>query len=196
MSTPAQLTFEPEGHTYRLAGLEVPGVTQVLELLEDWEKVPRHLLEAARLFGQHVHEACALLVRGKLDWASLDPALVPYLEGAQRFLRESGVKVIASELRIAHKTLRYAGTLDILGEIRGQTGLFDFKSGIVPRTVGPQTAAYVGAHQDTYGIRVNRRYCVQLSPELPNGYKVHALNEPADWHTFLSALNIHRWKHA
>lgn len=192
----SSLTFEPASHTYRLAGREVPSVTQALQLLEDFEGVPWAILEAARKFGQHVHEACALLVRGQLDWASLDHALVPYMECAKRFIAESGVRIIASELRLAHRTLRYAGTLDVLGDHKAFSGLYDFKSGVVPRTVGPQTAGYAAAYLDTYGVRVQRRYCVQLNPDLPNGYKVHRLNDPADWHTFLSALNCWRFKHA
>jgi hypothetical protein len=31
------------------------------------------------------------------------------------------------------------------------------------------------------GARVKRRYCVQLNPEFPQGYKVRALTNTADW---------------
>lgn len=195
MTAAPSLSFEPESHTYRLSGQVVPSVTQALGLLEDFEGIPWAILEAARKFGQHVHEAAALLVRSQLDWKSLDHALVPYMECAKRFIVESGVKIIASELRLSHRTLRYAGTLDVLGDLRGDLGLYDFKSGVLPRTVGPQTAGYSAAYFDMYGIRVKRRYCVQLNPDFPNGYKVHRLNNPADWHTFLSALNCYRFKH-
>jgi hypothetical protein len=185
--------FDAEQHAYTLDGRSVPGVTQILGLLEDFEGVPWHLLEAARKFGQHVHAACALMVRDELDWGALDSALVPYVEAAKRFIEESGVVVRASELRVAHPALRYAGTLDLLGELRGLC-LFDFKSGVFPRSVGPQTAAYAAAYQQETGIRVARRYCVQLNPALPNGYKVHALTNSADWNIFLSCLNIWNFK--
>ena len=101
-----KLDFNAEAHEYRLDGQLVPSVTQVLAVLEDFEGVPWHLLEAARKFGQHVHEACALMVRGELDWASLDPALVPYVEAAQRFIDESGFVVRACELQVAHPSLQ------------------------------------------------------------------------------------------
>jgi hypothetical protein len=188
-----KLDFNAEAHEYHLDGQPVPGVTRVLEILDDFEGVPWHLLEAARKFGQHVHEACALMVREELDWASLDPALMPYVEAAKRFIEESGVVVRACELRVANAALRYAGTLDLLGEWRG-LGLFDFKSGVFPRSVGPQTAAYAAAYQQEFGLRVARRYCVQLNPSLPNGYKVHALTNTADWHIFVSCLNVWRYK--
>lgn len=190
-----KLDFDSAAHEYHLDGQHVPGVTQVLGALEDFEGVPWHLLEAARKFGQHVHEACALMVREELDWASLDPSLVPYVEAAKRFIDESGVVVRACEFRVAHAALRYAGTLDLLGEWRG-LAMFDFKSGVLPRSVGPQTAAYAGAYQAQTGVRIARRYCVQLNPALPNGYKMHALTNAGDWHIFVSCLNIWRYKNA
>ena len=190
-----KLDFNAEAHEYRLDGQLVPSVTQVLAVLEDFEGVPWHLLEAARKFGQHVHEACALMVRGELDWASLDPALVPYVEAAQRFIDESGFVVRACELQVAHPSLRYAGTLDLLGEWR-ELCLIDFKSGVFPRSVGPQTAGYAAAYQEQTGVRVERRYCVQLNPALPNGYKTHPLINTADSHIWLSCLNIWKYKNA
>lgn len=189
------LAFDHAAHAYRLDGRSVPGVTKVLELLDEFEGVPWDLLEAARKFGQHVHEACALMVRNELDWQSLDHDLFPYVDAARRFLEESGVTVLASEVRVANVSLRYAGTLDLICDWRGLRGLFDFKSGQNPRSVGPQTAAYAAAYQEQTGIRIPRRYCIQLNPSLPNGYKVHALKDTADWHVFLSCLNVYRWKH-
>jgi hypothetical protein len=191
-----ELRFDAERHEYWLGQHKVPGVTRVLELLEDWQGVPAHVLAAARQRGQLVHEACALLVRERLDWQSLDPELVPYLIGAKNFLEQSGVIVIASEVRVAHRVNRYAGTLDLLCEMNQQLGLYDFKSGTVPRTVGPQTAAYVEAYEDARCTRVRRRYCVQLNPDLPQGYRLHALTNTTDWNIFLSALNCWRFKNA
>lgn len=190
------LAFDQESHTYRLDGQPVPGVTSVLQLLNDFEGVPFHLLEAARKFGSHVHEACALMVRSQLNWTSLDPDLYPYVDAARRFIVESGVVVLASELRVAHAGLKYAGTLDLVARWKGLNAVVDFKSGQFPRSVGPQTAAYAGAYSEQTGIRVPRRYCVQLNPDLPNGYKVHALTNSADWSIFVSCLNVHRWKNA
>ena len=194
----AQLTFDADTHTYRLNGTVVPSVTQVIdEQLNDWTGVPLDALEAARVFGSHVHEACHLLVRGELDWASLDPALVPYLEGAQNFLDQSGITIIASELALASPTLRFAGTTDLRGILRDSISTLDWKStSVMPRSVGPQTAAYDHLYIEQNGGKPTKRYCVQLNPALPNGYKLHPLKNTADWHIFLSALNCWRFKHA
>lgn len=187
------LIFDAASHTYRLDGRPIPSVTRALGVLDDWEHVPRDRLEAARRFGDHVHKAVALLVRGQLDWARLDPQLVPYVEGAQRFLRQARLVVLASELAVVNRAVGYAGMIDLVAREK-YLGIYDFKSGALTRMVGPQTAGYAEAYRAMYNARVQRRYCVQLSPELPNGYRVHLLTDPADWNIFLSALNITRWK--
>jgi hypothetical protein len=193
-----QLNFDAATHTYRLNGAVVPSVTQVLdEQINDWTGVPQDVLEAARVFGSHVHQACHLMVRDELDWASLDPSLVPYVEAAKRFIDESGITILSSELALASPKLKFAGTLDIRGLLRDSVCLLDWKStSTLPRSVGPQTAAYDHLYIEQHGGRPAKRYCVQLNPALPHGYKVHALTNAADWSIFLSALNCWRFKHA
>lgn len=213
-----RVEFEPVGHTYKLDGALVPSVTQVLQVLEDWTAVPAHILEtvrlfcgyelhpgraipahileAARLFGSHVHDAVALEIRGCLDWDALNPALRPYVQGWRNFKADSRFVILASEAVVAHKLHRYAGKLDLRGILNKRRSLIDIKSGAMPRTVGPQTAAYDVAGADTHGIKCERRYCLQLNPELPRGYKLHPLTNSADWSMFLSALNCWRFKYA
>jgi hypothetical protein len=154
------------------------------------------VLEASREFGSNVHAACHLYNQEALDWESLDPALVPYVEGWARFLDDSGAVVILSEHQVAHRALGYAGTLDVLAEWKRARPIIDIKSGQLPRTVGPQTAAYAQAYDAMAGVKASPRprYCVQLNPEFPRGYKVHALTDPSDWSIFQSALNCHRFR--
>jgi hypothetical protein len=85
-----------------------------------------------------------------------------------------------------------AGTLDMVGVLRGVECVIDWKSGQVPRTVGPQTAAYERFYRGKRGGRIRRRYCVQLCDT--GDYRLHPLKDPADWSYFLSALNIHHWR--
>ncbi len=188
-----KIDFDPAAHAYRLDGRPVPSVTQVLGLLEDWSAVRPDVLEAAARFGTHVHEAVHLDCRGELDEAALDPAIAPYLAGWRAFLSESGATVIASEVRVAHQTLQYAGTADVIVEWRNVLCLMDIKSGQVPRTWRAQTAAYARAWDNQRrGDRPisSARYCVQLRDD--GSYKTHKSSDPSDWTLFLSALNV--WK--
>lgn len=189
MSAQPEIAFDEARHEYRIGGARWPSVTQVLDPLLELDGIPKHLLDAAARFGTHVHQACHLLNQGVLDEASLDPALRPYVDAWIKFLGDTKATVIASELRVAHLTLRYAGTLDAVVMWRGKRCLIDLKSTAdIPRTVGPQTAAYMQA----LGQKLPR-YCVQLRADAT--YRAVPLKDTADWNLFLSALNIHHWRH-
>lgn len=186
------LRFDAEQHRYYIGSRELPGVTRVLSMLDQFERVPKDVLEAARVFGQHVHLACELDNKGVLDEAALDPALVPYLWAWRRFKAESGFEIQASELRVVNHRLGYAGTIDVVGMYRGTLGVLDIKSGIMPRTVGYQTAAYQEAYAVEHGKRPSFRYCLQLNPEMPCGYKLHRLTKTTNFNMFVSCLNVWR----
>lgn len=187
------LAFDPAEHAYTFDGRRVPSVTQILGFLDDWEHVPKEVLEASARFGAHVHEAAALLVRDQLDLDALDPALAPPMRGLQAFLEHSSAVVVDSEKRVYHPSLKYAGTLDVTLYWRGGMALADFKTGAtVPKSVGPQTVAYASALEAMGGPKIKRRYCIQL---LDGDYKVTKLDNPSDWAIFQSALNLYRFKH-
>lgn len=189
----AAVEFDAAQHAYTLNGRRVPSVTQVLAPLQDFSRVPRDVLEAARVFGQHVHAACDLHNRGELDWSNLDPALVPYLEAWRRFLADSGVIVIASEMRVVHEALGYAGSPDCVLAWGERVVIPDIKStALVPPTVGAQTAAYARAYQAMHEGKEPGRYCIHLLPD--GSYKAYPRRDPADWSLFVSCLNIFKWK--
>lgn len=186
----AEVAFDTASHTYRVDGRVLPSVTQVLQILQDFGGVPADVLERAREFGSHVHTAVDLDNRGELDEDSLDPALRPCLEAWRKFRADTGAVVVASELRLADSVLGYAGTLDTLLVIRSRHALVDVKTGLVPRTVGPQLAAYDHLLRANGRPRPTRRLCVQLCAD---GYRVHDCKDPADWPVFMSALNCHKF---
>lgn len=189
-----EIAFSEARHEYRVNGRVVPSVTQVLSLLQDFGAVPAEVLARAAEFGSHVHQAVHLWNERQLDEGALDPALAPYLADWKAFLADTGAEVNQSELRLAHPILGYAGTLDSIVGMKGKNVLVDVKTGVVPRTVGPQTAAYAELVQVRHkSFRVQRRLCVQLTGE---GYRLHPCNDPADLAVFVSALNCWRFRNA
>ena len=183
-----ELTFDAGTHVYRHGGRVVPSVTQVLDILNDFSDVHPDRLEAARLRGSHVHAMIDLDNRGELDEASVDEAYRPYLTQWRLFLRGSAFVVTASELRVFHKVLRYAGTCDtLIGH--GSSWVLDIKTGAMPRSVGAQLAAY----QQALDPRPRRRLCLELGP---NSYRLHECKSLADFSLFQSCLNIWRFKNA
>jgi hypothetical protein len=188
------IEFDEPSHRYTVDGREFPSVTGILEPYTGLSYVDRELLHKAAEFGNHVHLACHLHDRGELDEATLDQALVPYLDGWKRFLDDSGAIVILSEYRVASRKHGFAGTFDKLLFWGKSERLADIKSGsVLPKTVGPQTAGYVEGYAEETGQRIRDRYCIHLPGD--GKYKSHKLTDARDWSIFKSCLNVHNWYH-
>jgi hypothetical protein len=185
------IEFDEPSHTYTVDGREFPSVTHILEPYTGLEFVDRELLRKAAEFGNHVHLACHLYDRGELDEDTLDPELVPYLDGWKHFLDDSGAIVILSEYRVASRKHGYAGTFDKMLFWGKSNRMVDIKSGsVLPKTVGPQTAAYVEAYAEE-NCRIRDRYCIHLPGA--GKYKSHRLTDARDWNIFKAALVMHNW---
>ena len=186
------LEFQSEGHRYLLDGMEVPSVTGILEPYTGLEYVDRELLRRAAEFGTHVHEACHLFNLDMLNSDALDPALAPYVTAWAQFLEDTGAVVLQSEFRVASEQLGYAGTLDTIVFWGKSNRLIDIKSTAgVPRTTGPQTAAYTQAYREQTGESIRDRYCAHLKPD--GKYDLHKLSDPRDWDIFKAALMLCKW---
>lgn len=189
------LQFCEENHAYVLNGRRVPSVTEVLEPLQIFDGIPRDILEAARIFGGHVAYACDLHNKGMLDWDSMDPFLASYIRGYLKFLAETSFVILGSEERLASVRCGYAGTMDLRGILNRKLWVVDSKStAVLPRTVGPQTAAYLNAYNEMTGEKYTNRACLHL---LPDDYRFVPLIDKgkriADLTLFQSQLNVHRW---
>lgn len=191
-----QIEFDAPTHTYRIQGIEVPSVTQVLAPLDSFAGCPLAALEHASTRGRFVHQAMALLVRDRLDWASLDDELLPYVQAGDSFLNEQDLTVIASEMQLGSTLLRVAGTLDLVALWKEREALFDFKAtASLPPTVGPQTAGYAllynEQHQGADKRRKLPRFSVQLKPD--GTYRVRQHAAARDEVMFISSLNVYHW---
>ena len=199
----AVLRFEPEGHRYYHGVREVPGVTRIMNPISELDGIPRDLLDAAADLGHKVHTACHLFDQGVLAEQALDPVLAPYLSAWKLCCLELGVRVLASELPVYHAKLGYAGQLDKIAMIKhwdGERGLIDLKSSVsMPRTIAPQTAAYLEAEiTGENSMRLSRRTPrggVLLKPD--GTYRFHpcrASDHARDFNLFTACLVIHRWR--
>lgn len=183
------LTFDAGSHTYRWQGTVVPSVTQILQPLVDFSRVPADVLKAASAFGTAVHKACELDDLGDLEEALLDPALAPYLAGWRKFRREHASEWDLIEQPLFNPSLRYAGTPDRIGRVDGVLAVVDIKSSstLLP-AVGPQTAAYARAY--SHSGAALQRFGVRL---FPNGYELKQYSDPLDWPTFASLVTVRQF---
>lgn len=149
------LTFDAEAHAYVLAGCPLPSVTQILAargLIDD-----SHFTAEARDRGTAVHAAVHYLHEGELDAGTIDPRIDGYLDAYRKFRMETDFEPLVCEASMGSAKLGYAGTMDLLGWMRGVDGLaeIDIKTGAHQRWHFVQLAAYdelVGENAEHLGL--------------------------------------------
>lgn len=203
-----RLKFTEEGHRYTLDGVEIPSNTTLLQaagLIDTRWFQPEH---AQR--GKEVHKACWFLCEGDLDWASVRPDYVPYVEAFALFLEQSGFKVELNEVPV-WSAAGYATTPDLVGILNGRRVIINIKTGSVEKWVGLQLAGEKYAlterilaqdlpwthHLEPINGRAfpEGRFALQVSA---NGkYKLHKeFTSPMDEPTFLGIVSLHHWRKA
>jgi len=195
------VTFEEIGHTYALDGKPVElCVSEVLELAGITgysDRVPRYLIEHARMIGTAVHTACHYLDLGELDVETVDEQIAGYVMGYHKFRECHEPEWELMEEPMADGALGVAGTADRIGEIRlpedtagggcATRAILDIKTAVkVEKHWGLQLSAYamLSGHPEyaLYVLHLTRTGEFEL---LPYKYEPEA---------FLAALTIAKWK--
>jgi hypothetical protein len=182
------LTFDPAEHLYRLDGRVVPGVTKVLRdegfIDASW------FTEYSRDRGTKAHRAIELSDAEDLNEARLDPVLRPYLAAWKRFKAEAGVTIEASEVRLASETYGFAGTIDKVARIGGNTpAIIDLKTSA---TIAPWVAIQLAFYHILLNEPARKRFAVQLNND--GSYRLHEFKDRRDRSVALAALAVHQWK--
>lgn len=188
--------IDREQHIYRLGGVVIPSVTQILGSmgLFDYFDVPEASMEAARLFGSAVHLACELWDKGTLDESSLSLHLAPYLTAWGKFIADFQPVVNTEwiEKPICSYKYRFGTIPDRVWSINNKLTTIEIKStATMQKAVGIQLAGQSIAIEENLG-KVRQRWAVQLNPE--GTYQLHVYDNRADEAVFVSALNVWRWR--
>ena len=181
------LEYEDSTHTYSIEGRRVPSVTQVIDWLDPWHQTPEGIAAGAR--GTIAHAACHLSDAGDWNPDGMDVEWLGYVEGWQRFLRESGYIVIDSECVAYSEQLQFAGRADRVGDLNTKPTLVDIKSGGARACHKLQTAAYQAAFRTRKPLQ---RACVYLRAD--GSYSLVMHKDPNDIYDFLAALRCVRWR--
>lgn len=190
------LVFNQELHRYTLDGLVIPSVTKILQLAgigPDLSNIPAAILENKRMIGTFVHEATEYVDMGGIP--EIYPGADGYIDAYRKFKSEYEFEPLEAELQIFSKSLKYAGTIDRVGEIKSKLAIVDIKTTSVLEIgyVGPQTAAYEQAYKEFTGTRKSLdRYALQLRSD--GNYRLDKCKDKEDLQAFMSALNIYRWR--
>ena len=108
--------FSEKDHSYKINGIIVPSVSQVLEPLNNFSVVPAAIMANAISWGSNVHKTVELYLNADLDEENLDPHLKNVLEQFKAWDDKwsfSGNDWII-EKPCFHPGLKYAGTPDIV----------------------------------------------------------------------------------
>ncbi|NID15006.1 hypothetical protein [Luteibacter yeojuensis] len=193
-----RLAYDDALHEYRFDGQLVPNVTKILSRLtaEEYRGVDRETMERAALLGKAVHKVIELDLRDTLDTDSLSEGLLPYYGAWLNFLNTSGFKALLSEQRVYSERYGYAGTLDLFGRLNNRLAVIDAKrTAAVPRTAGPQTAAYEAAlresRPDLTGALPIDRFALHLRAD--GTWRLVPFAERSDLRVFLAQITTLQW---
>ena len=189
------LTFKADPHEYRYKGAKVPHITGLLTKygLTDYDAVPPHILEEAKILGSIVHRVTELYDKNTLDFATIRPDALPFLTAWIRFLRESEFEITHIEPRLYSHRYGFAGTPDRIGIHKGKKTIIEIKT---PKTwhraTGPQTAGQAILIREQLGIKIQKRYAIKLSED--GSFKVYPCTDRLDEPVFLASITLEKWE--
>jgi len=189
-----ELEFEERNHTYWLNGLEIPSVTTLMKILSD--KVygpvdPQVLANAARK-GTIVHNAIDNYL--EFDVVDIPEEQKPYFDAFLSWKEEVNPEILATERKVYHKALRYAGMCDLLCRIDGKVTLVDYKTShsIQPMLYPLQLEGYAKAW-GTHGLKIDDQFNLQLKKD--GSYSIHRYAPNPEYYSVVCALStLHNYE--
>ncbi len=185
------LAFIDEKHEYSVNGFIVPSTTEVMKPLSDrtYRTVDDSVLSKAAARGTKIHEAMENYMLYGIE--DIDKEHQGYLDGFKRWVDFRKPQPVATEYRMYHKTLRYAGTLDLLADIGGELALVDYKSTsvLLPMLTRVQTESYKKG-VESWGVCIQRKLVVQVKKDGSYKEEMHELHDAEAWRVFCSLLEV------
>ena len=154
--------FNEEKHEYSYGGKILPSVTTIIKDVLNIKYPDYAVYHATR--GTFVHKAIELYLKGILDASSIDETIMPYLNAFIKFQERVKIEPVLLEGRFADKNITFAGTVDIVGKVKGKTYMFDVKTGQKQDSYNAQMAGYKKLLNDN-GLAIDGVYILDLKPE-------------------------------
>jgi len=186
LTPPYRITFLEEGHQYRIDGVSVPSVTQVVDQLHNF--TGSHDATAAMERGTLIHKACELFILKVLDWSTVDELIYPEVRTFAEWWEQSGIKPLFVEGLVGSKRYQFAGRLDLFGIWKTGLALIDFKTGNEYPAYRFQTAGLeIALGECLVGVQPFKveRYCLYLEGDKARPVRHE---DPRDRSRFLAAL--------
>lgn len=180
-----ELTFDEIMHRYYVDGAEVPSVSRVMEPLKDanYAGISDKTLKKAADKGTAVHDAIENFVKFGIE--DINPEYKSYYDAFMSWWQEKRPIVVGSEIRVYHKLLGYAGTIDLLCYIDDLLTLIDFKTTytVSDMSCGVQLEAYAKA-LESHGIKVDQKMILHLKRDGRHKPILYPANDSKRWRVF------------
>ena len=180
-----ELEFEDKTHTYRLNGMVIPSVSEIMEPLsnEKYKGISESTLNKAAEKGTAVHNSIENYIKFEID--DVPPEHRGYFDAFLEWWETYHPEVVGSEIKTYHKLLRYGGTVDILVYIDGVLTLVDIKttSALSDMTCGVQLEGYSQALK-SHGIVVERKIILHLKKDGKYAIREYPVSDSNRWRVF------------
>lgn len=181
--------LDKESHIYTFKNIKQPHVTGVIKdnfgtpiWYDDWH----------RERGIAIHRAIHLYILGTLDWNSLDERIKGRLKAFIKFINETNLKILWSELSLFSKRYQFAGTIDVIAEDHiNRLHTIDIKSSL-EEVVIFQLGGYDILWDENYSRKIQRSCAVLLKDN--DDYNIAWYNDiKKAKRLFLASLTISNW---
>ena len=189
-----ELEFESGKHIYKLNGFVIPSVTTIMKPLSAfcYRGVDEESLRKAAERGTLIHEAVENYLLFGIEDAPVE--FEGYFQGFKNWIDEREPVVLATEYKLYHKHLMYAGTADLLCLINGVPTVVDYKttSRLYPMMTRVQTEAYMQA-LNSHGMGFCRKIVVQSKKNGTFHEEEHSSIDSESWKVFTELLDVYRY---
>lgn len=187
-----ELAFEEERHIYKLNGVEIPSVTTVMKPLSAslYAGVDEALLARAAERGTAVHNAIENYL--KFGITDISEEYKGYFDAFLKWHEEFDARHLATESKVYHKTLRYAGTADMPALIANKKVLVDFKtsSSVNKMLTGIQLEAYAKAYE-SHEFEFDGKAILHLKPNGNYSWVYYDKDDFESWEVFGALMKVY-----
>ena len=182
------LEFDPVEHKYTVDGNTLISVTTLLKsvgIIDDrWYK------PSGTNRGTRVHKVTEEYDKGELDIFGIEDDVFPYIQAWIDFKKTYKPEFTAIEKAMYHPLYGYAGTVDRVAKIAGETWILDLKSGTKEKWHNLQLILYGMIYEHEFNVRP-RLGCVYLTKKFKHTLIEYDYSaEPV----VMAAIRINKWR--
>lgn len=150
------LRFDKEAHRYTVLGIPRPSVTRIIAAagMSPFGSSEPAITSPKMQIGKWMHTMLFLHFTGKLDEATLSPAMRLVLDQTKVWFTDNGLEPLVAEVPLVHSLYWYAGTPDLVARSLtvNEIVVIDWKWGVKKACDVIQLGGYVELVRNCYDL--------------------------------------------